>query len=171
MLGRFDRVAGFDGAACAALLTLKRHEASSWAPQRRRLSHGVSSAAWKSFLQKSPLLLLRFNGVPAVLSSVRLIVSAFSQIDRDTSGSQRQELLMFDNYIIEIRPNSVGNTIQAGIVVRDGGGFRFFAAADVFNSLEGQLFKTPRAAESAALRCATHITSPKYFPTTHAAPR
>jgi hypothetical protein len=29
--GRF-RTAGFDGAACAASPTLKRHEASSWAP-------------------------------------------------------------------------------------------------------------------------------------------
>lgn len=63
---------------------------------------------------------------------------------------------MFDNYVIEIRPKSAGITVQAGIVVRDGGGFRFFAAAHVFSSLDGQLFKTPKAAEHAAFRCVTH---------------
>lgn len=59
---------------------------------------------------------------------------------------------MFDNYIVEIRPKSLGITVQAGIVVRDGQRFRFFAATHAFHSLEGRLFKTPRAAESAALR-------------------
>ena len=58
---------------------------------------------------------------------------------------------MSDSYIIEIRPKSVGITVQAGLVVRDGRGFRFFAASDAFNSLEGQLFKSPKAAERAAL--------------------
>jgi len=58
---------------------------------------------------------------------------------------------MSDNYIIEIRPTA-GITVQAGIVVRDGGGFRFFAATRAFNSLEGQVFKSPNAAEHAALR-------------------
>jgi hypothetical protein len=56
---------------------------------------------------------------------------------------------MSDNYIIEIRP--VGITVQAGLIVRDGRGFRFFAATDAFNSLEGKLFKNPKAAERAAL--------------------
>ena len=59
---------------------------------------------------------------------------------------------MSDNYIIEIRPKSVGVTVQAGIVVRDGQHFRFHAATHTFNSLEGQLFKNPKAAEVAALR-------------------
>ena len=59
---------------------------------------------------------------------------------------------MSDNYIIEIRPKSVGVTVQAGLVVRDGRGFRFFAATAAFNSLEGKLFKNPKAAERAA-RC------------------
>jgi hypothetical protein len=58
---------------------------------------------------------------------------------------------MSENYIIEIRPKSVGITVQAGVVVRDGRGFRFFAATDAFNSLEGKLFKNPKAAERAAL--------------------
>jgi len=57
---------------------------------------------------------------------------------------------MSENYIIEIRPKSVGITVQAGLVVRDGRGFRFFAATDAFNSLEGKLFKSPKAAERAA---------------------
>ena len=59
---------------------------------------------------------------------------------------------MLDNYVIEIRPTSVGITVQAGLVVRDGRSFRFFAATDAFSSLEGKLFKNPRAAERAA-RC------------------
>ena len=59
---------------------------------------------------------------------------------------------MFDSYIIEIRPRSVGVTVQAGIVVRDGRRFRFFAATHAFNGLEGQLFETPKAAEMAVLR-------------------
>jgi hypothetical protein len=59
---------------------------------------------------------------------------------------------MSDNYIIEIRPKAVGITVQAGIVVRDGRRFRFFAATHAFNPLDGHLFKNPREAEKAALR-------------------
>jgi len=59
---------------------------------------------------------------------------------------------MSDNYIIEIRPASGGVTVQAGIVVREGSSFRFFAATNAFNSLEGQCFKSPGAAEHAARR-------------------
>ena len=51
---------------------------------------------------------------------------------------------MSDTYIIETRDGA------AGIVVRDGRGFRFFAATRDFNGLDGQLFATPRAAEAAA---------------------
>jgi hypothetical protein len=58
---------------------------------------------------------------------------------------------MTDSYIIEIRPKAVGVTVQAGIVVRDGHHFRFCAATGAFSSLEGQLFKSPKAAESAVL--------------------
>jgi hypothetical protein len=36
---------------------------------------------------------------------------------------------MSDNYIIEIRPNATGVTVQAGVVVRDGQCYRFFADA------------------------------------------
>jgi len=68
---------------------------------------------------------------------------------------------MLDNYIIEVRPKSVGITVQAGVVVRDGRGFRFFAATDAFNSLEGQLFKNPKAAERAALCRAADIAAPR----------
>jgi len=51
---------------------------------------------------------------------------------------------MSDNYIIEIRPKSAGVTVQAGVVVRDGGGFRFFAATHVFQ------FSRRRAVQDAA---------------------
>ncbi len=59
---------------------------------------------------------------------------------------------MSNNYIIEIRPEPVGQTVQAGLVVRDGPGFRFFAASQAFHSLESQIFKNPQAAADAALR-------------------
>ena len=59
---------------------------------------------------------------------------------------------MFDNYIIEVRSNPGARAVQAGIVVRDGARFRFFAAIDALFSLERQLFKNPKAAEEAALR-------------------
>jgi hypothetical protein len=68
---------------------------------------------------------------------------------------------MSDNYIIEIRPASVGVTVHAGIVVRDGRGFRFFAATDAFSRLEGQLFASPKAAEEAAVRHVAKAASPK----------
>jgi hypothetical protein len=59
---------------------------------------------------------------------------------------------MADSYIIEIRSKSLGITLEAGIVVRDGHRFRFYAATHAFDSLEGQLFKSAKAAEAAALR-------------------
>ena len=59
---------------------------------------------------------------------------------------------MSDNYIIEIRSKSRGISVEAGVVVREGHRFRFYAATHAFNSLEGQLFKSLKAAEAAALR-------------------
>ena len=59
---------------------------------------------------------------------------------------------MFDNYIIEVRPGAEGVTVQAGLVVRDGRWFRFFAATPAFYRLEGRLFDNPRAAQRAALQ-------------------
>ena len=53
---------------------------------------------------------------------------------------------MSDRYIIEI------GSQQAGIVVRDPEGFRFFAASQLFFQLEGRLFRTVRDAERAAAR-------------------
>ena len=53
---------------------------------------------------------------------------------------------MSDRYIIEIGSQT------AGIVVRDPGGYRFFAASNRFNRLEGQLFRNAREAERAARR-------------------
>jgi hypothetical protein len=64
-----------------------------------------------------------------------------------------------DSYIIEIRPLSAGRTLQAGIVVCDGRGFRFFAAFDAFAVLEGEFFRNPKAAEEAVLRCVTDLRS------------
>jgi hypothetical protein len=66
---------------------------------------------------------------------------------------------MFDNYIIEVRPPTAGVTLQAGIIVRDGRTFRFFAASDIFAPLEGQRFDSPKTAEQAALRRLANLTS------------
>ena len=51
---------------------------------------------------------------------------------------------MSDTYIIEVGSQA------AGIVVRDPGGYRFFAATHRFNALEGQLFRNAREAERTA---------------------
>jgi hypothetical protein len=51
---------------------------------------------------------------------------------------------MSSTYVIETRRGA------AGIVVRDGRGFRFFAAMQELGDLDGRLFATPRAAEAAA---------------------
>jgi hypothetical protein len=59
---------------------------------------------------------------------------------------------MFDNYVIEVRSDPGARAVQAGIVVRDGARFRFFAAIDALFSLERRLFKNPKAAEEAAQR-------------------
>lgn len=48
-------------------------------------------------------------------------------------------------YVIEVRGEA------AGIVARDGQGFRFYACSQRFNHLEGTTFASPRDAELAAL--------------------
>ncbi len=53
---------------------------------------------------------------------------------------------MSDRYIIEV------GSQQAGIVVRDPEGYRFFAASQRFYSLEGRVFRNAREAERAAAR-------------------
>jgi len=55
---------------------------------------------------------------------------------------------MSDSYIIEV------DSASAGIVVRNPEGFRFFAASDRFNRLEGRVFRNAREAERAAKRLA-----------------
>jgi hypothetical protein len=56
---------------------------------------------------------------------------------------------MSDTFIIEV------SSQPAGIVVRGPGGFRFFAASNRFNRLEGQVFRNAREAERAATRLAS----------------
>jgi len=69
-----------------------------------------------------------------------LVLPHLKQDADDTGG---RSIFMSDNYIVEIRSTSLGITVQAGVVVRDGHRFRFYAATRAFNSLEGQLFKSP----------------------------
>jgi hypothetical protein len=72
---------------------------------------------------------------------------------------------MFDNYIIEVRPPTSGLTFQACIIVRDGGSFRFFAASQIIEPLEGRRFDGPQTAEKAALRRVTDAAA-RESPTT-----
>lgn len=51
---------------------------------------------------------------------------------------------MSNSYVIEVGSRA------AGLVVRNGAAFRFFAATHEFQSLEGAEFRTVRAAEAAA---------------------
>lgn len=59
---------------------------------------------------------------------------------------------MSDSYIIEVRSE------PAGIVVKDKGRFRFFAASGDFFPLEGQYFGSAREAE----RAATELSNGRY---------
>jgi hypothetical protein len=101
-----------------------------------------------------PSLLPSSIGGDRRVSLSELTDHAFAHRFPCKEAGHRQEISMSDNYIIEIRPKPKGHTVQAGIVVRDGREFRFFAAADAFYALERQLFKNPKDAEKAALRTA-----------------
>lgn len=74
---------------------------------------------------------------------------------------------MLDAYVIEVD----GRT--AGIVARDSsdGFFNFFAAARAFEPMEGQSFRDPVAAESAARQLARHGGSPAQRPAAECARR
>jgi hypothetical protein len=61
---------------------------------------------------------------------------------------------MFNSYIIDVGSRA------AGLVVRNGSAFRFFAATHEFRSLEGAEFRTVRAAEAAAKEL-THLRNNK----------
>jgi hypothetical protein len=66
---------------------------------------------------------------------------------------------MSDNYIIEISPPSGGVVLQAGIVVRDGSRFQFFAASQAFDALEGRYFHDPKKAQAAAQRLIARVVA------------
>lgn len=53
---------------------------------------------------------------------------------------------MSDSYIIEVSSQA------AGIVVRDAGGYRFFAASQPFFRLDGRVFRQVADAQRAAMR-------------------
>jgi hypothetical protein len=119
----------------------------------------VSSLARLCFLPRPLLLSPNIGSDWRVSVLARLIASSLvprnsSRTPADAGG---RRFFMSDNYIIEIHPKFTHATVQAGIVVRDGRGFRFFAAAHAFHALEGQLFKSPKAAEHAALQRADDI--------------
>jgi hypothetical protein len=55
---------------------------------------------------------------------------------------------MSQAFVIEV------NACAAGIVVRDGDGFRFHAACEAFSGLDGRNFRSPSDAHKAASRWA-----------------
>jgi hypothetical protein len=127
--------------------SLKRHEASSWAPSSTGVYDDVSPYdVWKfSF---GPLLLPPCIGRDRRVFAATPLIIVFMQplVPKRAGQSPAAGAFMYDTYIIETRKGA------AGIVVRDGSGFRFFAASHAFNGLEGQFFGTAKEAEAAAQR-------------------
>jgi hypothetical protein len=62
---------------------------------------------------------------------------------------------MFNAYVIEVAGSA------AGIVTRDGRGFRFHAAKRLFNAIDGQLFRGPTHAAKAARDLASRRRPPR----------
>ncbi len=58
---------------------------------------------------------------------------------------------MSEVYVIETG-RRFGERIEAGLVKRERGGFRFFAASALFAAIENKLFRRPSEAERAAER-------------------
>jgi hypothetical protein len=135
-----NAIAGFD-------TNLKRHEAfsrpfCSWSVAltlRSMMCAGPSSERFSC---------RRASAATEQVFATRSLITVFMQpLDLGQAGrNRRQEPFMYDTYIIETPKGA------AGIVVRDGRGFRFFAAIHDFNDLEGRVFGTPKEAEAAALR-------------------
>jgi hypothetical protein len=67
------------------------------------------------------------------------VTGACSPETVDAGGST----FMGESFIIELQSQ------VAGIVVREGGAFRFYAATRAFNLLEGRLFNAPHHAQKA----------------------
>ena len=74
----------------------------------------------------------------------RNLFAAASFLLRAHRGHPRQGAEMGHAYVIEVAGE------PAGIVARDGRGFRFHAASHAFRSLEGRAFRRPSDAERAA---------------------
>jgi hypothetical protein len=58
---------------------------------------------------------------------------------------------MSKTYIIEVH-RTAARSVAAGLVIQERGGFRFFAADEVFFSLDGCLFRSPSEAQKVATR-------------------
>jgi hypothetical protein len=65
---------------------------------------------------------------------------------------------MPNSYIIEVH-QARGNSVGAGIVVKERSGFRVFSAAPAFATLDGCLFRSPSEAEKVATRISTSAKS------------
>jgi len=78
---------------------------------------------------------------------------AFIELIQAPAISQAIGIAMAHAFIIEVRSRA------AGIVVRDGRLFRFHAASDDFNGLDGRGFRSPGEAQKAAIRHAEDSTT------------
>jgi hypothetical protein len=150
-----NAIAGFD-------TNLKRHEVFSWLSCSRECRVDASfDDACRSHV--GTRFLPPCIGRDRQVFATRPLITVFMQpLDLGQAGrNRRQEPFMYDTYIIETPKGA------AGIVVRDGRGFRFFAAIHDFNDLEGRVFGTPKEAEAAALRhvegAGARVKTPRQF--------
>jgi hypothetical protein len=97
-------------------------------------TYDVSTTVRADFPSIPILLPPCFGGHRRVSLSTRLNASELSTWIwiRGPVHASIGRIFMFDNYIIEVRPPSAGVTFRAGMVVRDGCSFTFFAASHVF---------------------------------------
>jgi len=71
--------------------------------------------------------------------------TALSNTHDDTAAARWTGEIMSNAYVIEAGEEA------AGIVVREGNGFRFLSSSRRFWSLDGQYYRTPRDAERASI--------------------
>jgi hypothetical protein len=89
----FGSVRGFDGAACAATPTLKRHETSSWAPadsEAFAMTFGLSK--WESSSHDYFSCRCASAATGACRFVAKRIIAAPGPIDRGPVPCQRQEI-------------------------------------------------------------------------------
>jgi hypothetical protein len=80
---------------------------------------------------------------PATTVAERIDISG-SSTSAAGPRRQRESFAMFSSYVVEVGEH------DAGIVILEQGGFRFFAALEAVRALEGRIYPTVAAASAAA---------------------